>query len=243
MKNEFIMLEKKIGYSFKDLSLLKVALTHASVENEKKEVGQKVDSNQRLEFLGDAIFDAIIGEELYRMFPERDEGFLTKTRSRIVCENALEKIGKDMGIGDLVWLTKGEENSGGRKKKAIIADGMEAVIGAIFLDSNYENTRNIVLNIFKKTINDILQTQNENRDYKSSFQEKVQGNVKYKDKLFGEPITTNDIKYIVTKEDGPDHKKIFEVVLKIGDMVAGVGIGKSKKEAEQEAAKMALEER
>lgn len=216
---------KQLGYGFSDWSLLKNALTHSSFINESKQ--QYKYNNERLEFLGDAFFDAIISEYLYNRLSEVEEGELTKTRAIIVCERSLAQCGQRLGIGEYLRLGKGEEHTGGRKRQSIIADAMEAVIGAIFLDGGWEAARSFVLNSFSNTIEAALNGTLYS-DYKTEFQERMQA--------MGE----NTIHYLVEKESGPDHDKTFYVLLTVGDQPAGRGSGRSKKEAEQNAAKAAL---
>ena len=240
MKNNKKNLEIKLNYIFKEQSLLTTALTHASIEHEMKEIGEEIESNQRLEFLGDAILDAIIGEELYKKIPNADEGELTKCRARIVCQDGCAKVGSYLELGTYLEMTKGEERSGGRQKKAIIADAVEAIIGAIYLDSNYEEVSAIVLRMFETEINNALLSRNEYKDYKSKIQEEIQGLTQYKGRKFNKPITSSEIRYTVIKESGPAHDKTFWVKLEIEHIEFGVGEGKSKKEAEQQAAKVAL---
>lgn len=218
--------EKMIGYKFKDTSLLEKALTHSSYIKEKKERCDR--NNERLEFLGDAFFDAIISEELYRRLDRIEEGKLTKLRALIVCEKSLAYHGRQIQIGKYIHLGKGEECMGGRNRDALLADTLEAVLGAIFMDGGYEAVRGIVLKIFEERIDDAANGRL-NSDYKTELQERLQAR--------GE----TRISYLVEKEEGPDHDKTFYVNLYIGDVMAGKGKGKCKKEAEQNAAKEALE--
>ncbi len=243
MSKTYANLEKRIGYSFNDKKLLETALTHASLEHERREIGDSIQSNQRLEFLGDAVLDVIVGEELYKRLPEADEGKLTRARASIVSQEPIARIGLELEIGEHLILTKGENNSGGRKKKAILADAVEALIGAIYLDCQFEEAKRIIYNIFRDEIDNIIREGLESRDYKSKIQEALQGKTKFKGKRFSTALTTEDIKYKVVKEEGPAHNKSFVIELEIRGKVVGVGTGKSKKEGEQQAAKMALEER
>lgn len=216
---------KQLGYAFSNWSLLKNALTHSSFINESKQ--QYKYNNERLEFLGDAFFDAIISEHLYSRLSEVEEGELTKIRAIIVCERSLAECGQRLGIGDYLRLGKGEEHTGGRKRQSIIADAMEAVIGAIFLDGGWEAARSFVMESFSHTIEAALSGKLYS-DYKTEFQERMQA--------MGE----NTIHYTVEKESGPDHDKTFYVRLTVGEKTLGKGSGRSKKEAEQNAAKEAL---
>lgn len=215
-----------ISYRFVNLDLLKNALTHSSFTNEGKTGHQY--NNERLEFLGDAIFDAIISEYLYTRLDSVEEGELTKLRASIVCEKSLAECGLRVSIGDYLRLGRGEENTGGRRRHSLLADAMEAVIGAIYLDGGWDKARSFVLEIFHQTIEDALAGKL-HMDYKTEIQEKLQskGDV--------------DISYVIEKEEGPDHDKTFYANLIFHGNVIGSGSGRSKKEAEQNAAKQALE--
>lgn len=217
--------EQVSGYHFKDIELLSKALTHSSYLSQRSKRG--VLNNERLEFLGDAFFDAIISEELYKRLEDVEEGTLTKIRSKIVCEQSLASLGMKLGIGKYINMGKGEEKNGGRHRESIIADAVEAVIGAIFLDGGYEEAKKFVLNHFSEIFDDAV-VGRLNIDYKSIIQEKVQTNHK-------------SLQYRVVDEKGPDHNKIFFVELLCDNHVLGEGAGKSKKEAERNAAKQALE--
>ena len=219
--------EKKIRYTFRDRQLLDKALTHSSYV---KENGQsRLNDNERLEFLGDAFFDAVIGEALYRALPQAEEGTLTKMRASIVCEKSLARAGRRLGIGRHMLFSRGEEKCGGRDRASILADAMEAVIGAIYLDGGYEQAKAFVLEIFKEDLQDAGRGKLSNRDYKSELQEQLQAN------------GILNIRYVLEKEEGPDHDKTFSVRLDIRGEAAGRGTGKSKKLAEQNAAKDAIE--
>ena len=218
--------QEKIKYNFKDQKLIKSALTHSSYFAGKGDKGSC--NNERLEFLGDAFFDAIIGEALYRRLPDVEEGVLTKIRAKVVCEMSLAEQGNKLQIGDYMLMGHGEEKSGGRRRDSIVADAMEAVIGALFLDGGYEIAKKFVMNLFGETIEDAMKGKLYT-DYKSEIQERIQGG---SHKL---------LSYKVVKEEGPDHDKIFHVDLMCDDEVIGRGIGRSKKEAERNAAKEALE--
>ncbi|MGI6752383.1 MAG: ribonuclease III [Anaerovoracaceae bacterium] len=215
--------EKAIKYRFKDHHLLSRALTHSSYGG----CGKSTGNNERLEFLGDAFFDAIISEYLYNAMKDVEEGHLTKMRALIVCKHSLAKRGMELGINNHLKLGKGEEQSCGRYRESIIADAMEAVIGAVFLDGGWESVRSMVLNVFETTIEEALSGKLHS-DYKTTIQEKLQA------------VGITDIKYLVDKEEGPDHDKVFHVTLWAGGRKIGQGVGNSKKEAEQNAAKAAL---
>lgn len=219
--------EKKLGYTFCNIQLLDKALTHSSYI---KETGQsRLNDNERLEFLGDAFFDAIIGEALYRQLPQAEEGKLTKLRASIVCERSLAEAGRRMAIGEHMLFSRGEEKCGGRQRDSILADAMEAVIGAIYLDGGYQEARDFVLEVFHDALEDAGKGRLSNQDYKSQLQEHLQGQ------------GILDIRYVLEKEEGPDHNKTFSVKLEVQGKTAGRGRGKSKKLAEQNAARDAIE--
>ena len=165
-----IQLEQKIGYEFRDPSLLKKAVTHSSYIKEHDE-GNK--SNERLEFLGDAFFDAIIGEELYKIFPQKEEGFLSRVRASLVCEKSLAKAARSLELGKHILMGNGEEKSGGRDRESILADAMEAVMGAIYLDGGFEVLKKVVLQIFNDAIEDAKCGKYVITDYKTTLQEKL----------------------------------------------------------------------
>lgn len=215
--------EKKIQYTFKNKNLLNKALTHSSFCREHGT--EPKDNNERLEFLGDAFFDAIVSVELYRRLENDDEGRLTKTRALIVCEKSLAAVAAKLNIGDYLNMGKGEEHSGGRKRESIMADAVEAVVGAIYLDGGYDEAYRFVSREFGKTLEDALSGKLFT-DYKTQVQELLQKR--------GRKTT---ISYQLDKEEGPDHDKTFYVHLVCNGRQLGSGCGKSKKEAEQDAAK------
>lgn len=219
-------LEKELGYSFCNKELLKNAVTHSSYI---KGHSSEEKSNERLEFLGDAFFDAIIGEELYKIFPQKEEGFLSRVRASLVCEKSLAKAARNHNIGKYILLGNGEEKSGGRNRESILADTMEAIIGAIHLDGGFEAVRKWVLEIFGEAIDDAVHGKYIITDYKTALQEKLQH----------EGIT--DIRYTLVREIGPDHDKTFEVQLVVNGIPETTGVGKSKKQAEQHAAEAMIE--
>lgn len=221
-------IESKLGYEFCDKQLLENALTHSSCIQDRTE--KVIKSNQRLEFLGDAFLDAIISEELYKSLPNMEEGRLTKIRSRVVCAESLAAVGKEIGIGEHILLGSGEKRTGGSKKISITADTMEALIGAIYLDGGYRETRAFILRHFSNKLSEAIES-GAGADYKTTLQEILQAD--------GE----RGFFYRVINEDGPDHEKTFYVELVLNDQVIGWGKGMSKKEAEQNAAKAALERR
>ncbi|MBI3385442.1 ribonuclease III, partial [Candidatus Gottesmanbacteria bacterium] len=211
---------------FKNEKLLAQALTHRSFLNEYKTV--KIGSNERLEFLGDAILSFVTSTYLYEHFPDFEEGQLTNLRSTLVKTSTLGNAALDLDLGEKMRLSKGEENSGGRKNLSILADVFEAVVGALFLDSGIIAVEKLIQRVLLSSIPKILETGNL-KDYKSLLQELVQ------DKLRTSPF------YKVEKESGPDHAKTFLVAVYIDTKKTGEGKGLSKQKAEQEAAKIALE--
>ncbi len=215
--------EKKIQYIFKDKELLNKALTHSSFCREHGT--EVINNNERLEFLGDAFFDAIISVELYKLLEKVDEGKLTKTRALIVCEKSLAQVARRLDIGAYLNMGKGEEHSGGRHRESILADAVEAVVGAIYLDGGFEEAFRFVSREFAKTIEDALAGRIFT-DYKTQVQEVLQKR--------GKKII---ISYHLDREEGPDHDKTFYVHLSCNGKVLGRGSGKSKKEAEQNAAR------
>lgn len=223
---KIVQLEDRIGYQFSDKDLLCNALTHSSLI---KENGEGKKSNERLEFLGDAFFDAIIGEELYKIFPQKEEGFLSRIRATLVCEKSLAKEARKLSLGEFLLLGKGEERSGGRERESILADAMEAVMGAIYLDGGFEVLKKVVLEIFNDAIEDAKRGKYVITDYKTTLQEKLQSR------------GVTDISYELINETGPDHNKTFYVQLKVNGVPETQGTGKSKKQAEQQAAEAMLE--
>ena len=215
----------KIGYEFKDGSLLETALTHSSYARENGDL--QSSCNERLEFLGDAYLDAIISEELYSRLPDENEGVLTKQRALIVCGASLAEVAREIELGKELKLGKGEEQAGGRDRESIIANAVEAVIAAIVMDGGYQLARKFVLEHFEKRIQDVISGR-VHTDYKSELQEYYQSNG---------PV---EIKYDLLSEEGPDHDKTFYVRVMINGTERGKGSGKSKKEAEQNAARDAL---
>ena len=215
-------LEKKIGYQFKKKGLLKQALTHSSFSNEQKI--NKFANYERLEFLGDAVLELLSSRFFYENYPEMSEGEMTRRRSAMVCEPALAFCARDISLGEYVLLGKGEEATGGRKRDSIISDVMEAIIGAIYLDSGKEEA---ALFIHRFVLSD-LEHKKLFYDAKTILQEVVQQ--KNEGKLH----------YELIRESGPDHDKVFVVEARIDEMKIGEGTGKTKKAAEQQAAYEAL---
>lgn len=213
--------EQLIGYEFNDKSLLQTALTHSSYANE---VGGGVKYNERLEFLGDSVLGMITAEYFYKLHPEMPEGQLTKLRSSMVCEKSLCVFAKSIKLGEFLRLGKGEINTGGRNRPSILADAFESLIAAIYLDSGFEEAQKFVLGFVASASVDEPSVS----DYKSHLQEIVQQN-------HGEIL-----EYFMAGESGPDHDKTFTVEVRLNSNVIGIGEGKSKKQAEQMAAKEAL---
>ena len=211
-----------IGYHFHDEKLLRQALTHSSFANEKHL--KKHSDNERLEFLGDAVLEIISSEFLYKEYPDKPEGELTKLRASIVCEPTLALCTKDIALGEYLLLGKGEDQTGGRGRKSILSDALEAVIGAIYLDGGFANAKEF---IHKYILTDIEHKQLF-YDSKTILQEIVQANFK------------EVISYHLIGEEGPDHNKIFRVAVHIGEEEYGVGEGRTKKAAEQEAAYISI---
>lgn len=215
--------EKKIGYEFSDLSILEKALTHSSYANEKK-----TESNERLEFLGDSVLSVIVSDYIFKRRGKDPEGELTKYRATLVCEHSLAEISKKIELGSLIKLGRGEEMTGGRNRASIISDAFEAVLAAIYLDGGMDNARDWLLNLMRDDIENTL-TGVRYDDYKTMFQELVQkGN-------------TGKVTYRIVSETGLDHDKSFEVEIMIDGRTLNRGKGRSKKQAEQQAAKIAYE--
>lgn len=219
-------LQNTLGLQFKDPTLLEKALVHSSYINESPST---TISNERLEFLGDAVLGFIIAKELYQRLPQSTEGEMTELRSSLVRGDALSRIAKAISLGDYLYLGKGEEASGGRRKPANLAGAMEAVIAAIFLDQGSSVTRDFILRLMAKELKKAL-SQGIEPDYKSQLQELIQAR--------HQQTPT----YQVLEAVGPDHDRRFSVEVRVGDTVLGRGSGKSKKLAEIEAARAALDQ-
>ena len=215
-------LEEKLGYTFQDKSLLENALTHSSCANESK---GRLHSNERLEFLGDSILGMVVAEHLYRNHPDLPEGELTRTRAALVCEESLVEVAHDLGLGDYLKLGKGEEAGGGRTRPSIRADAVEAVLAAVYLDGGIGSARKIIQ---KYILSREIEGLNSQRDYKTALQELIQRE------------SGQSLKYRLTGSEGPDHDKRFFVEVDLNGQPVGAGKGRSKKEAEQMAAKAAI---
>lgn len=216
------MIEKKLGYKFRDEGILETALTHSSFANETS-----VESNERLEFLGDAVLGFIVARVLYDLFPEAAEGKLSKMRSAIVSRMNFAHFAKELRIDKQILLGKGEEITGGRKRQSNLAGAFEAVIGAVYIDGGYRKVYTIVSRLLKDCLNGKEEIF---KDYKTKLQETAQRQFK------------KVPKYKVVLEEGPPHDKCFHVEVKLGRRAIGKGVGSNKKQAEQAAAKEALEE-
>jgi len=217
---------KKIGYKFKNEAYLKEALTHRSYSNEAEKM--KRFNNEKLEFLGDAILNLITTEYIYELYEQKTEGELAKLKSQIISEPVFSTIANDIELGEYLYLSNGEIMSGGRNRRSILGDAFEALIGAIFKDSNYYTAKDVALKFLLGKINKLEEIEGTG-DYKTVLQEFVQG--KYR--------KMPEYKLLGTK--GPDHDKVFEICVRWNNKIYGVGVGRSKKEAEKHAAKEALE--
>ena len=217
---DLTLLESKLGYQFKDQTLLKSALTHKS--------SKQPYNNERLEFLGDAVLDLIVGEFLYQKFPDASEGELSKLRASLVNEKGFERLARLLDLGEYIYLSLAEENNNGRQKPSILSNAFEALIGALYLESGLEIATKTSLRLLEKA-HPIIDLATVFKDYKTTLQEITQAQV---------GVTPQ---YIVTGSSGPDHKKEFIIMVKINDKEIAQAKGKSKKEAQQEAAKMAIE--
>lgn len=219
MKN----LEEKIGYRFKNQKLLHRALSHSSYANEMR---MQEGSNERLEFLGDAVLSIVVSEYIFKHFTHLPEGELTKLRASLVCEKSLHGFAGQIGLGQHLLLGKGEQQNGGRERPSILADAFEALIAAIYLDGGIESARKFVMGFVKEELHGGPEAF---KDYKTALQEIVQQNPE------------ELLQYVLVDESGPDHDKRFTVEVRLNSNVIGTGVGHSKKAAEQAAAGQALE--
>ena len=215
-------LEENIGYTFKDKELLRKALTHTSYAYE-----HNVESNEKLEFLGDSILEFISSDYLYSNYQNLKEGEMTKVRATVVCEASLHKVAQMHNFSNFLHLGKSEKNTGNGVRPAILADSVEAVIAAIYLDGGLEEAKKFIIENLKESIKIASQHVGQ-KDYKTVLQEKLQKN--------GEV----EIKYTIIKETGPDHDNTFEAQVECNHKILAIGSGKSKKLAEMEAARRAL---
>lgn len=217
-------LEAKLGYTFRDEQLLENALTHSSYANEHRSKG--VLSNERLEFLGDAILGLVVADHLYRNRPELPEGDLTRIRAALVCESSLVEVARGLDLGRYLKLGRGEEGCGGRRRPSILADAVEAVLAAVYLDGGIGQVRQIISTLI---IDQGEQKVAKGRDFKTMLQELAQRE------------TGRVLSYELVGESGPDHHKTFSMQVLLNGQLVGEGQGHSKKEAEQAAAQAALE--
>ncbi|MGZ0049802.1 MULTISPECIES: ribonuclease III [Brevibacillus] len=220
----FAQLQEKIGFRFRDESILRQAFTHSSYVNEQR--GKRISDNERLEFLGDAVLELTVSQFLYKTFPKMSEGEMTKLRAAIVCEPSLVKFAELLNFGDLVLLGKGEELTGGRQRPALLADVFEAFVGALYLDQGLD----AVFSFMEKYVYPKIDKGEfaQVTDFKSQLQEFVQ-----QDNL-------GDIQYRIVEEKGPAHNREFVSEVLLNNRSLGIGSGRSKKEAEQQAAARAL---
>ncbi|MCC8161268.1 MAG: ribonuclease III [Oscillospiraceae bacterium] len=218
MKN----VQEKIGHTFKNINLLETALTHSSYANESKKA-----SNERLEFLGDSVLSLVISDYIFRRLPNVAEGWLSKYRATLVCEQSLYEISKKISLSKFILLGKGEEMTGGRERPSIVSDAFEAVLAAIYLDGGMEKARAWVINLMRDSIDDVIMGHGY-ADYKTMLQEALQKGNKGK------------VTYRTISETGQDHNKTFEVEVLVDEVPQNRGKGHNKKEAEQNAAHTAL---
>lgn len=219
-RNDLRLFEKQAGIRFKRLDLLNLAFIHRSYANE---YSQKIDNNEKLEFLGDSVLGMVTADYLYNILPDKMEGYLAKVKSFVVSEDSLDFLARSINVDLYLLIGKGEENSGGRMKKAILADCMEAIIGAFYLDTGYREVSKFVLKHLVPEIEKVLENRHK-KDYKTLLQEYVQKNFHVYPK------------YSLVKKSGPDHDKTFWIEVTVNDKTFGPGEGKNKKEAEQSAA-------
>ncbi len=218
-------LEKRLDYKFNNIKLLKNALVHSSYANEKR---GNTHSNERLEFLGDSVLSVIVAEHIFNKYPNMPEGELTKLRASLVCEKSLCALSRELCIGEHLLLGKGEDKNGGRERDSILADAFEAVLAAIYIDGGITAAKKHILNTVLRDL-DNHTDEDVFKDYKTVLQEIIQRNPE------------ENVSYILIDEKGPDHNKVFTVEVHLNSNVIGTGSGKSKKQAEQMAARQALE--
>lgn len=211
-------LEEKMGYTFRNFDWLRMAMRHSSYVNEHHM--NRLDCNERLEFLGDAVLELVSSEFLYRNYPSLPEGEMTKLRASLVCEPTLAMDARELNLGEYLLLGKGEEATGGRKRDSIVSDAMEAAIGAIFMDGGFQEAKKFVLRF---VLNDVERKQLF-QDSKTILQEMVQKSFE------------GEVLYQILEESGPDHDKSFRAQVAVGERPLGEGVGRTKKSAEQQAA-------
>ena len=227
LRNEFDEIEMRIGYRFKDRGLLEHALTHKSRAAE--DISGGVADNESLEFLGDAVLGLVVADALFRQYPTYDEGQKSKIKASVVSTQALARQAEDIQLGEHLILGRGEEKTGGRFKQALLADAYEALIAAIYLDGGIDAAETFLRRELKDAIDAGAARNFVGQDYKSALQERVQA--------LGRPLP----EYRIAGEAGPDHRKVFSVEVVVAGEVLGSASGRAKKEAEQEAARLALE--
>lgn len=232
-KQQLLGFCEKIQVKFHNLAILNMALTHSSFANEVKG-GERPDYNERIEFLGDSVLSIIVSSYMYSNYPNLAEGKLTKYRAHLVCEGSLAEFAQTIKLGDYLQLGKGEAMNGGRKRDSILADAFEAVLGAVYLDAGMETANAYLMSIIKETIDDVCQNgipvDKCGFDYKTALQEYLQrdGDV--------------ELTYELVGCSGPEHDKTFQMEVLLAGKRIGIGTGHKKKEAEQQAAKNAIEE-
>ncbi|MEG0035579.1 MAG: ribonuclease III [Oscillospiraceae bacterium] len=219
-------LENRLSYHFKDKALLLTALSHSSYANENKSAG--LQSNERLEFLGDSVLGQVVANHLYQNFPRMPEGQMTRLRAELVCEHSLYSVAKALDLGHHIRLGRGEEHTGGRLRESILADAVEAIIAAMFLDGGLPVAKSLIDTYILASFD--TADSHPVSDYKTALQELIQ-------RKAGQVLT-----YEILSESGPDHQKTFTVEVCLNDKPIGQGSGHTKKEAEQAAAKSGLEE-
>ena len=226
---EILELGAKIKYEFDDVSRLQIALTHSSYSNEMKKRGFRAESNEAYEFLGDAVLELVISEELFRRCAQNGEGALTKYRQKLVCESTLARIASELSLGDFLNVASSEENTDLRSRPKVLADAFEALIAAVYIDAgargDVESAKNVILNIFEKEITSVM----------------LQGNMDYKSMLqqFVEKNSGSELRYEYSSA-GPEHKKSFTAIAYINNNRVGTGVGRTKRAAETNAAEVAL---
>ena len=225
LEQQFKELQKKLGYRFKNPDLLKTALTHSSYANENKKKG--AGNNERLEFLGDSVLGMTVAAMIFNGKPNMPEGQMTRLRSELVCEKSLASLAATLGLGKCLLLGHGEERSGGRERPSILADAVEAIIAAIYMEGGFKPVERFVVQYLGPRAQ---LPEFENTDYKTSLQELIQEK------------PGQSLSYHVTDEHGPDHLKLYTVEVRLNGGLIGTGAGRSKKDAEQEAARAALAE-
>ncbi len=226
LPNDKALLEERIGYVFSDKTLLTNALTHSSYCNENRTPEGTPPSNERLEFLGDSVLSIIVSDYIYKNYSAFDEGDLTKVRAAVVCESTLARLAGEIGLGGFILLGKGEESTRGRVRKSILSDAFEALLGAIYLDGGIEKAKEFLLPKAEKAALSALKKGTE--DYKSRLQRITQ------------ETPEEILEYRLIAENGPPHDKTFTVEARLNSNVLGIGSGKTKRQAEQNAAKEAL---